>query len=108
VTGYRLDDQGLGVNSRWGLGILIFFTSSRLALRLTQPPIQWVPGALTPGVEWPGCEADYSHFLVQGQGSVALYLHPHYILMAWCLVKHRYFTLPYRTLPPELITSLVV
>jgi hypothetical protein len=24
----------------------------------TQPPIQWVPGALSLGVEWPGREAD--------------------------------------------------
>jgi hypothetical protein len=26
----------------------------------TQPPIQWVPGALSLGVKWPGREADHS------------------------------------------------
>jgi hypothetical protein len=25
----------------------------------TQPPIQWVPGALSLGVKWPGREADH-------------------------------------------------
>jgi len=26
-----------------------------------QPPVQWVPGALNLGVEWPKHEADHSH-----------------------------------------------
>jgi hypothetical protein len=38
----------------------IFSTSSRPALGSTQPPIQWVPGALFPGVKRPGREADHS------------------------------------------------
>jgi hypothetical protein len=29
-------------------------------VRPTQPPIQWVPGALSLGVKRPGCEADHS------------------------------------------------
>jgi hypothetical protein len=29
-------------------------------LLLTQPPIQWVPGALSPGVKRPGREVDHS------------------------------------------------
>jgi hypothetical protein len=33
---------------------------SRVALGPTQPPIQWVPGALSIGVEWPGHEAVHS------------------------------------------------
>jgi hypothetical protein len=33
---------------------------SRLALGPTQPPIQWKPGALSPGVKWPGRDADHS------------------------------------------------
>jgi hypothetical protein len=38
----------------------LFFKSSRVALGPTQPPIQWAPGALSPGVKRPGPEADQS------------------------------------------------
>jgi hypothetical protein len=38
----------------------LFSTSSRPVLGLTQPPIQWVTGALSPGVKRPGRESDYS------------------------------------------------
>jgi hypothetical protein len=38
----------------------LFSSSSRLALESTQPPIQWVLGALSPGVKWPRREADHS------------------------------------------------
>jgi hypothetical protein len=44
--GYGLDDRGLGFDSRQGLGIFLFTTASRMALGPTQPPIQWVQGAL--------------------------------------------------------------
>jgi hypothetical protein len=37
-----------------------FSKSSRPALGPTQPPIQWVPEDLSPGVKGPGCEADNS------------------------------------------------
>jgi hypothetical protein len=50
----------LGFDSRWGLGIFLFTTVSRTALGPTQPPIQWVPGALSLGVKQPGREADHS------------------------------------------------
>jgi hypothetical protein len=33
---------------------------SRTALGPTQPPIHWVPGALSLGVRWPAHEADHS------------------------------------------------
>jgi hypothetical protein len=38
----------------------LFSKSSRPALGSTQPPIQWVPGALSPEVKRPGREADHS------------------------------------------------
>jgi hypothetical protein len=37
----------------------LFSTSSRPALGPTQSPIQWVPGALSPGVKLQGREADH-------------------------------------------------
>jgi hypothetical protein len=39
----------------------LFSTSSRPALRPTQPPNQWVPGSLSSGVKRPGREVDHSH-----------------------------------------------
>jgi len=50
----------LGFNYWQGLGMSLFTTMSRMALRPTQPPIQWVPGALPLGLKWPGHEADHS------------------------------------------------
>jgi len=46
--------------SRRGLKIFLFDTASRPALEPTQPPTQWVPGALSLGVKRPGREADQS------------------------------------------------
>jgi hypothetical protein len=47
-------------NSWQGMGFLLLTTMSRLALGPTQPPIQWVPGALSMGVKQPGHKADHS------------------------------------------------
>jgi hypothetical protein len=58
AMGYGLDDRGF--ESRQGLGIFLFTTASRLALGLTQPPIQWVPEAPSLGVKRPVGEADNS------------------------------------------------
>jgi hypothetical protein len=41
--------------------IFLFSTASRPTLGPTQSPIQWVPKARSPGVMWPGREADHSH-----------------------------------------------
>jgi len=43
----RADDRD-SVLSRTGVRIFYFATTSRLALRPTQPPIQWVPGSVSP------------------------------------------------------------
>jgi hypothetical protein len=53
-----LDDRWF--ESRQGLEISLFTTASTSALGHTQPPIQWVPVALSMGVNWPGREADHS------------------------------------------------
>jgi hypothetical protein len=61
----------IGTFHSWPIGVLgfysrqvlwnFFITSSRTALGSTQAPIQWVQGALSLGVKWPGREADHSH-----------------------------------------------
>jgi hypothetical protein len=47
-------------NSRQRKGIFLFATASTSAQGPTQPPIHWVPEALSPGVKRPGREADNS------------------------------------------------
>jgi hypothetical protein len=53
----------LRFDSRQGMGIFLFATASRTALRPTQPPIQWVPGALSLEVKRPRREADHFHLV---------------------------------------------
>jgi hypothetical protein len=47
----------LGFDSQRGLGIFLFTAASSMALEPTQPPVQWVPGALSLGAKRPGREA---------------------------------------------------
>jgi hypothetical protein len=78
--------------SRWRPGMFLFTTVSRTALGPTQPPIQWVPGALSLGVKWPGREADLSTPSspeVKECVELAIPPLPQYAFVAWCLVKHR-------------------
>jgi hypothetical protein len=80
----------LGFDSRRGLGIFLFTTVSRKALEPTQPPIQWVPGALSLRVKRPGCEADQSPpCSAEVKNAWSHTSTPQYVFMAWCLVKHR-------------------
>jgi hypothetical protein len=62
------------IMSRQELRIFLFTTVSRPALRPTQPPIQWVPGALSLGVKRPGHEADHSSPSSTEVKNVKLYL----------------------------------
>jgi len=54
-----LDDWG-SIPAGAMMGLSLFTTTSTLALESTQPLIQGVLGALTPGVKWLGCEAENS------------------------------------------------
>jgi hypothetical protein len=68
--------QVLGFNSQCGLGVFLFTTASRTALGPTQPPIQWVPGALSLGVKQLGCEVNHSHpSSVEFKECMELYFH---------------------------------
>jgi hypothetical protein len=93
---YGLD--GRGFESRQGLGIFLFTTASRPVLRPTQPPIQWVPGAISLGVKRPGHEADHSHPSNAEVNNAWSYTStPQYKLIKWCSVKAQgqlTFTLP--------------
>jgi hypothetical protein len=77
-----------GFESRQGLGIFLFTTASRQALGPTQPPIQWVPGALSLGVKRPGREADHSPpSSAEVKNAWSYTSTPQYAFMAWCSVK---------------------
>jgi hypothetical protein len=53
-----------------------FYAASRTAVGPTQPPIQWVPGALSLGVKRLGREADHSlPYSAEVKECVELYLH---------------------------------
>jgi hypothetical protein len=61
ALGYGLDDRGSRV--RFPAGAVNFSlptTASRTDPGPTQPPIQWVTGALSLGVKRPGRESDHS------------------------------------------------
>jgi hypothetical protein len=75
-VGYGLNDQGF--ESRQGLEIFLLTTTYIPALGPTQPPIKWVPGALSLGVKRPGHEAEHSPpSSAEVKESVELYLHSH-------------------------------
>jgi hypothetical protein len=76
----------LGFDSRRGLGIFLFTAVFRMALGLTQPPIQRVPGALSLGIMRPGRETDHSPpSSVEVKNAWNYTSTPQYV--AWCLVK---------------------
>jgi hypothetical protein len=74
-------------------------TSSRPVLGPTQPPIQCVPAALSPGVKRQGREADHSPPASAEIKKMWIYTStPPYAFMAYCLIKH-IDKLPYLYLP---------
>jgi hypothetical protein len=87
ATGWTTRDSIAG----WGGDFSLFTIAvSRLALRPMQPPVQWVPGALSQGVKRPGIEADHSSPPSAEVKNAWSYIStPPYILIEWCLVKHR-------------------
>jgi hypothetical protein len=58
AVGYWLDDRGSRV--RFSAEAGNFSLHHRVHNGHTQPPIQWVPGALSLGVKWQVLEADHS------------------------------------------------
>jgi hypothetical protein len=74
--------------------IFLYATASRPILEPTQPPIQWIQGALFASVKWPRREADHSPPSSSDVNNVwSCNSTPPYGFMARCLVKHRDLTL---------------
>jgi hypothetical protein len=70
------------------MGIFLFTIASRTALGSTQPPIQWVPGALSLGVKWPGHEANHSPpSSSEAKNEWRSTSTPQYAVLAWCSAK---------------------
>jgi hypothetical protein len=87
ATGYELDDRGVGV--RVPVGSRIFSSPCRPdRLRHTQPPIQWVREALSPGVKRQEGEADHSAPASAEVKKMWICTStPPYTFMAQCLIR---------------------
>jgi hypothetical protein len=89
ALGYGLDVRGPRVRFTAD-GNFLFTTASTTALGPTQPPIQWVPGALSVKVKRPGREADHSPPSSAEVTNAWSYTStPEYVFIAWCLIKRR-------------------
>jgi hypothetical protein len=88
ATGYGLDDWGVGF---WvPIWSRIFSPVSRPTLGSTQPPVQWVPGALSPLVKRPEHEDNHSPPTSAEVKKMWIYTSTSTcICMVWCLVRHR-------------------
>jgi hypothetical protein len=60
ALGYGLDDRGSRIRFPAEAGNFSLHHRDQNGSGSTQPPIQWVSGALSLGVERPGREADHS------------------------------------------------
>jgi hypothetical protein len=89
---------------------------SRLALGPTQPPIQYVRGALSLGVKWPGREADHSPHLVPSSKNVWSYtstpsIRLHDVVLITFTLSHLYAVLSgylfQYFLPPKILYKLL-
>jgi hypothetical protein len=90
ATGCKLDARGVRVLalSPSGAKNFLFSMWSRPALGPTQPPIQWVPGVLSPGVKRPWREADHSPPTSAEVKKMWIYTStPPYAFMAQCLIS---------------------
>jgi hypothetical protein len=91
ATCYGLDYRGLELRPPPPLRRFknfLFTTSPRPTLGSTQPPIQWVPVTLSPGVKRPGREADHSLPTSAEVKKIWIYTSiPPYAFMAKCFIS---------------------
>jgi hypothetical protein len=75
-----------------GQKFFLFATVSRLALGPIEPPIQWVPWALSPGVKSPERETDHlSPSSSEVKNACSCTFISSYVFMGWYLIKYRIF-----------------
>jgi hypothetical protein len=85
ATGYGLDGRGPFPGKDT---FFLFPVASRQVMRPTQPPIQRVLEAVSPGVKPPGYEAHYSlPSCAEFKNDGAIPSLPPYVFMARCLVN---------------------
>jgi hypothetical protein len=88
ATCCELDDLGGRSSSPGWVKNFLFSTSSRPALGSTQPPIQWIQGALSPGAKRPVRESDHSPPASAEVKKMWIYTStPLYAFMAYCLTS---------------------
>jgi hypothetical protein len=88
--GYGLNDRSSGVRFLAGAGNFFLRHSVQTGSGAHEPPIEWVRGALFPGVKRPAREADHSPPCSAEVKNAWNYTSiPQYFFMAWCLVKYR-------------------
>jgi hypothetical protein len=81
----------LGFDFRRGLRNFLFTTVPRTPLGPTQPPIQWIPGAVSLVVKRPGRDADHSlPSSAEVKECVELYLHPPVRLHGVVIIKKKH------------------
>jgi hypothetical protein len=81
ALGYGLDDRGSRIQFSAGAGTFSLQYRVQNGSGPTQPPIQWVPGAVSVGVKRPGREADHSPpSSADVKECVELYLHSSVLL----------------------------
>jgi hypothetical protein len=77
-----------GFDSRKVKHIFFYSTESRPSLGPTQPPIQWVLGALSPGVMWPGRDDEHLPATSSEVKNRWIYTPtPTYVFLASCLIN---------------------
>jgi hypothetical protein len=90
ASGYGLDDWGSGVRFPAGAGNFShphrvqINSGSRSAFHPMGTGVSSPCGKVARAWSWP-----LTSFQCRGPECVALYIHPHYVFMAWYLVKHR-------------------
>jgi hypothetical protein len=91
-TKLRAGQQGFNSRQEQWWDFFLFANSSRPALGPTQPPNEWVPGALTPGVKRLEREGDHSPPSSAEIKNASIYSSiPQYVFTAWYLSKGKTF-----------------